>query len=43
VGAAVGTARHAVWATAPAVHSPGGQSWHMWYASLSWYLPDWQW
>jgi hypothetical protein len=43
VGYGVGTAKHAVKPTFPSVHSDAGQSWHMWYVFLSWYLPDGQW
>jgi hypothetical protein len=40
VGAAVGIASHTSAFTLPAVHFPVGQSWHTWYRSWSWYLPD---
>jgi hypothetical protein len=43
VGAAVGTLTHAVCAICPSVHVAAAHSWHSWYATLSWYLPDGQW
>ena len=43
VGAAVGTATHVVCPCSPAVHVPPTHSWHTWYSTLSWYLPDGQW
>jgi hypothetical protein len=43
VGLAVGTATHAVCPMPPAVHDRVPQSWHRWYSTLSWYLPDGQW
>jgi hypothetical protein len=47
VGAAVGAGVGIAWQTeAPAtaaVQPPRGQSWHRWYAALSWYLPAGQW
>jgi hypothetical protein len=39
-GAGVGTATHADCLISPAVQVPRAQSWHKWYAALSWYVPE---
>ena len=40
VGCGVGTAPQLLRDSRPAVQLPARQSWHRWYAVLSWYLPD---
>jgi hypothetical protein len=43
VGLGVGTTRQAVSPMMPSVHVPDKHSWHSWYFTRSWYLPDGQW